>query len=345
MDVGNELKSIEQMIKEDNYETEVLEKFVENSKKFVFLEKFLKKENISFNQLKNIAKIFVEYNFSNSVLKEEGEFLEMNLFKSVLGILGFCFLKYKKIGSKKFFKNFYFIMKWIFLGGVEENFEALSDNLEGKDGFSKEVKQILKINSKSAYDCRWLGTAFGISKYYYSIGTREKNSKNQKFKITDVYSEEKIENQLKKFIYKNHDEFKNFFDTLSENRNEIIVIPASVVHRKIIELINKCSYFKRRTLLNIYFGRRQTFFNNLSRKMQKWNFGFEETREGGNLLLCKRNFFNTDYYAENSNVIRLGVLDPQTTPLSVNSLGMDFDLKNKIIINDKYWLSNKKMLI
>lgn len=259
MDVENELKSIEQMIKEDNYETEVLEKFVENSKKFVFLEKFLKKENISFNQLKNIAKIFVEYNFSNSVLKEEGEFLEMNLFKSVLGILGFCFLKYKKIGSKKFFKNFYFIMKWIFLGGVEENFEALSDNLEGKDDFSKEVKQILKINSKSAYDCRWLGTAFGISKYYYSIGTREKNSKNQKFKITDVYSEKKIENQLKKFIYKNHDEFKNFFDALSENRNEIIVIPASVVHRKIIELINKCSYFKRRTLLNIYFGRRQTF--------------------------------------------------------------------------------------
>ena len=46
MDVENELKSIEQMIKEDNYETEVLEKFVENSKKFVFLEKFLKKENI-----------------------------------------------------------------------------------------------------------------------------------------------------------------------------------------------------------------------------------------------------------------------------------------------------------
>ena len=124
--------------------------------------------------------------------------------------------------------------------------------------------------------------------------------KNQEFKITDVYSEEKIENQLKKFIYKNHNEFKNFFDTLSENRNEIVVIPASVVHYKIIELINKCSYFKRKILLNIYFGRRQTFFNNLSRKMQKWNFGFEETREGGNLLLCKRNFFNTDYFAENS---------------------------------------------
>ena len=334
MDIENELKSIEQMIKEDNYETEVLEKFVENSKKFVFLEKFLKKENISFNQLKNIAKIFVEYNFSNSVLKEEGEFLEMNLFRSVLGILGFCFLKYRKLNSKEFFKNFYLIVKWVFLGGVEENFEALSDNVEEENNFSKEIKKILKIDSKSAYDCKWLGTAFGISKYYYSIQTREKNSKNQEFKITDVYSEEKIENQLKKFIYKSHNEFKNFFDTLSENRNEIIVIPASVVHHKIIELINKCSYFKRKTLLNIYFGRRQTFFNNLSRKMQKWNFGFEETREGGNLLLCKRNFFNTDYYAANSNVIRLGVLDPQTTPLSVNSLGMDFDLKNKIVIKD-----------
>lgn len=334
MDIKNELKSIEQMIKESDYETEVLEKFVENSKKFVFLEKFLKKENISFNQLENIAKIFVEYNFSNSVLKEEGEFLEMNLFRSVLGILGFCFLKYRKLNSKEFFKNFYLIVKWVFLGGVEENFEALSDDVEEKDDFSKEVKQILKINSKSAYDCRWLGTAFGISKYYYSIETREKNSKNQEFKITDVYSEEKIENQLKKFIYKNHNEFKKFFDTLSENRNEIIIIPASVVHHKIIELINECSYFKRKTLINIYFGSRQTFFNNLSRKMQKWNFGFEETREGGNLLLCKRNFFNTDYYAVNSNVIRLGALDPQTTPLSVNNLGMDFDLKNKIVIKD-----------
>ena len=334
MDIKNELKSIEQMIKESDYETEVLEKFVENSKKFVFLEKFLKKENISFNQLENIAKIFVEYNFSNSVLKEEGEFLEMNLFRSVLGILGFCFLKYRKLNSKEFFKNFYLIVKWVFLGGVEENFEALSDDVEEKDDFSKEVKQILKINSKSAYDCRWLGTAFGISKYYYSIEAREKNSKNQEFKITDVYSEEKIENQLKKFIYKNHNEFKKFFDTLSENRNEIIIIPASVVHHKIIELINECSYFKRKTLINIYFGRRQTFFNNLSRKMQKWNFGFEETREGGNLLLCKRNFFNTDYYAVNSNVIRLGALDPQTTPLSVNNLGMDFDLKNKIVIKD-----------
>lgn len=334
MDIKNELKSIEQMIKESDYETEVLEKFVENSKKFVFLEKFLKKENISFNQLENIAKIFVEYNFSNSVLKEEGEFLEMNLFRSVLGILGFCFLKYRKLNSKEFFKNFYLIVKWVFLGGVEENFEALSDDVEEKDDFSKEVKQILKINSKSAYDCRWLGTAFGISKYYYSIETREKNSKNQELKITDVYSEEKIENQLKKFIYKNHNEFKKFFDTLSENRNEIIIIPASVVHHKIIELINECSYFKRKTLINIYFGRRQTFFNNLSRKMQKWNFGFEETREGGNLLLCKRNFFNTDYYAVNSNVIRLGALDPQTTPLSVNNLGMDFDLKNKIVIKD-----------
>ena len=258
----------------------------------------------------------------------------MNLFRSVLGILGFCFLKYRKLNSKEFFKNFYLIVKWVFLGGVEENFEALSDDVEEKDDFSKEVKQILKINSKSAYDCRWLGTAFGISKYYYSIETREKNSKNQEFKITDVYSEEKIENQLKKFIYKNHNEFKKFFDTLSENRNEIIIIPASVVHHKIIELINECSYFKRKTLINIYFGRRQTFFNNLSRKMQKWNFGFEETREGGNLLLCKRNFFNTDYYAVNSNVIRLGALDPQTTPLSVNNLGMDFDLKNKIVIKD-----------
>ena len=196
MDIKNELKSIEQMIKESDYETEVLEKFVENSKKFVFLEKFLKKENISFNQLENIAKIFVEYNFSNSVLKEEGEFLEMNLFRSVLGILGFCFLKYRKLNSKEFFKNFYLIVKWVFLGGVEENFEALSDDVEEKDDFSKEVKQILKINSKSAYDCRWLGTAFGISKYYYSIETREKNSKNQEFKITDVYSEEKIENQI-----------------------------------------------------------------------------------------------------------------------------------------------------
>lgn len=260
----------------------------------------------------------------------------MNLFKSVLGISGFCFLKYRKLGTKIFLKKFYLITEWIFLGDVKENFKTLSDDVEEKDDFSKKVKQLLKINSKSAYDCRWLGTAFGISKYYYSIGTREKNSKNQEFKITDVYSEEKIENQLKKFIYKNRDEFENFFDTLSENRNEIIVIPASVVHHKIIELINKCSYFKRKTLLNIYFGRRQTFFNNLSRKMQKWNFGFEETREGGNLLLCKRNFFNTDYYAVNSNVIRLGVLDPQTTPLSVNSLGTDFDLKNKIVIKDKY---------
>ena len=259
MDIKNELKSIEQMIKESDYETEVLEKFVENSKKFVFLEKFLKKENISFNQLENIAKIFVEYNFSNSVLKEEGEFLEMNLFRSVLGILGFCFLKYRKLNSKEFFKNFYLIVKWVFLGGVEENFEALSDDVEEKDDFSKEVKQILKINSKSAYDCRWLGTAFGISKYYYSIETREKNSKNQEFKITDVYSEEKIENQLKKFIYKNHNEFKKFFDTLSENRNEIIIIPASVVHHKIIELINECSYFKRKTLINIYFGRWKPF--------------------------------------------------------------------------------------
>lgn len=336
MNIENELKLLEQIIKEDNYETEDLENFVENSQKFVFLEKFLREENISFNQLENIAKIFVEYNFSNSVLKEEGEFLEMNLFKSVLGISGFCFLKYRKLGTKIFLKKFYLITEWIFLGDVKENFKALSDDVEEKDDFSKEVKQLLKINSKSAYDCRWLGTAFGISKYYYSIGTREKNSKNQEFKITDVYSEEKIENQLKKFIYKNRDEFENFFDTLSENRNEIIVIPASVVHHKIIELINKCSYFKRKTLLNIYFGRRQTFFNNLSRKMQKWNFGFEETREGGNLLLCKRNFFNTDYYAVNSNVIRLGVLDLQTTPLSVNSLGMDFDLKNKIVIKDKY---------
>lgn len=336
MDIENELKSIEQMIKESNYETEVLEKFVENSEKFVFLEKFLRKENISFSQLENIAKIFVEYNFSNSVLKEEGEFLEMNLFSSVLGILGFCFLKYRNLNLKEFFKNFYLIVKWVFLGGVEENFEALSDNIEEENDFSKEIKKILKINNENTYDCIWPGTAFGISKYYYSIETREKNSKNQEFKITDVYSEEKVENQLKKFIYKNRDEFENFFDTLSKNCNEIIVIPASVAHHKIIELINKCSYFKRRTLLNIYFGRRQTFFNNLSRKMQKWNFGFEETREGGNLLLCKRNFFNTDYYAENSNVIRLGVLDPQTTPLSVNSLGMDFDLKNKIIINDKY---------
>lgn len=336
MDVENELKSIEQMIKEDDYETEVLEKFVENSKKFVFLEKFLKKENISFNQLENITKIFVEYNFTTSVLKEEGEITEKNLFNSVLGILGFCFLKYRKLSSKEFLKKFYLAVKWVFMGGVEENFQALSDNVEEENDFSKEVKQILKIDSENAYDYKWFGTAFGISKYYYSIETREKNSKNQEFKITDVYSEEKIENQLKKFIYKNHNEFKNFFDTLSENRNEIVVISASVVHHKIIELINKCSYFKRKILLNIYFGRRQTFFNNLSRKMQKWNFGFEKTREGGNLLLCKRNFFNTDYFAENSAVKYFENLNRMLTPLSVSNLGMDFNLKNKIVIKDKY---------
>ena len=41
MNIENELKSIEQMIKEDNYRN-------------LFFEKFLKKENISFNQLENI---------------------------------------------------------------------------------------------------------------------------------------------------------------------------------------------------------------------------------------------------------------------------------------------------
>ena len=330
MDIENELKSIEQMIKEDNYETEVLEKFVENSKKFVFLEKFLKKENISFNQLKNITKIFVEYNFTSSVLKEDGEIAERNLFYAVLGILGFCFLKYMKLSSKEFLKNFYLIVNWFFLGDIEENFKVLSNDIETENNFSKEIKQILKNDSENAYDYRWLGTAFGISKYYFSI--EEKNSESQEFKITNIYSEEKVENQLKKFIYKNRDKFKKFFDELSENRNEIIAIPVSKVHQKIIELINKYSYFKRKTLLNIYFGRRQTFFNILSKRMAKWNFGFEETREGGKLLLCKRGLFNTDYFAENSGVIRLGNLDKMVTPLSVNEREMYFDLKNKIIL-------------
>ena len=72
MDVENELKSIEQMIKKSDYETEVLEKFVKNSKKFVFLEIFLKKENISFNQLENIAKIFVEYNVTPLLVSDLG---------------------------------------------------------------------------------------------------------------------------------------------------------------------------------------------------------------------------------------------------------------------------------
>lgn len=336
MNIENKLNATEQIIKESDYGIEDLKRFVENSKKFVFLEKFLKKENITFNQLKNITKIFVEYNFTTSVLKEGGEIAVKNLFNSVSGILGFCFLKYRKLSSKEFLKKFYLIVKWVFMGGVKENFQALSDNVEEENDFSKKVKQILKIDSENAYDYRWLGTAFGISKYYYSIQAREKNSKNQEFKITEVYSEEKIENQLKKFIYKNHNELKNFFDALSENRNEIIVIPASIVHRKIIKLINKYSYFKKRMLLNIYFGRHQTFFNNLSRNMQKWNFGFEETREGGNFLLCKRKICNTDYFAENSGVRRLGNLDQMVTPLSVSDLGMDFDLKNKIVIKDNY---------
>jgi hypothetical protein len=56
MNIENKLNATEQIIKESDYGIEDLERFVENSKKFVFLEKFLKKENITFNQLKNITK-------------------------------------------------------------------------------------------------------------------------------------------------------------------------------------------------------------------------------------------------------------------------------------------------
>lgn len=96
-----------------------------------------------------------------------------------------------------------------------------------------------------------------------------------------------------KMISKNLDKkIKNFF----QSETKAIKIKAESFHNFILSLIEnkKISKLEKERIKSCYFFRRQSFLNELSKNMKKYNFSF--SIQGTDcFIFCPKNFFNTDY--------------------------------------------------
>lgn len=97
-----------------------------------------------------------------------------------------------------------------------------------------------------------------------------------------------------KMISKNLDEkIKKFFQL----ETKAIKIKAEDFHNLILSIIKskRISATEKEKIKNCYYLRRQSFSNELSKNMKKYNFSFS-IKGTDCFIFCSKNFFNTDYF-------------------------------------------------
>ena len=289
-----------------DYERKLLDMAVKKSNKnFKFIINFLRKkqDTLKKEELWKISQILKEYSFSISPVIMSEIMVEEMIERIISFVAGYAYLKCleSKRNFKDFFENYYLIF--------EELREA--DNIREKIG--EYLKKIQEFNSKEVFKTleykgkhieNYNDVVFWCPKrsfehfnIFYNIAEYKIMEKRFGIKETELPKAKLVDDKIvllyAKMISKNLDKkIKKFFQL----KTKTIKIKAEDFHNLILSIIKgkRISATEKEKIKNCYYLRRQSFLNELSKNMKKYNFSF--SRQGTDcFIFCPKNFFNTDY--------------------------------------------------
>ena len=289
-----------------NYERELLEKAIEiSNKNFKFIIIFLRKkqDTLKKEELWKISQILKEYSFSISPIVMSEIMVEIMIEKIISFVAGYAYLECLESGKnfQDFFENYYLIFKE--LREAENIREKIGEYLKKIQKFeSKDIFKTLEYKGKDIENSNdvvfWCPKrSFEHFNIFYNIteykvmekrfGTKE--IKLQKAKLVD----DKMVLLYAKMISKNLDKkIKDLF----QPETKAIKIKAEDFHNLILSIIKskRISTTEKEKIKSCYYLRRQSFLNELSKNMKKYNFSFS-IQGTDYFIFCPKNFFNTDY--------------------------------------------------
>lgn len=290
-----------------DYERELLDKAVKKSNQnFKFIINFLRKkqDTLKKEELWKISQILKEYSFSISPVIMSEIMIEITIEKIISFVAGYTYLECLESGKnfQDFFKNYYFIFKE--LRETDNIYEKISEYLKKIQKFeSKDIFKTLEYKGKDIANSNdvvfWcpkrsfehFNAFYNITEYNEIMEKRFgiKETKLPKAKLVDdetvLLSAKTISKNLDKKI-------KKFFQL----ETKAMKIKAEDFHNLILSIIKgkRISATEKEKIKNCYYLRRQSFLNELSKNMKKYNFSF--SIQGIDcFIFCSKNFFNTDY--------------------------------------------------
>lgn len=290
-----------------NYERELLEKAIEiSNKNFKFIINFLRKkqDTLKKEELWKISEILKEYSFSNSPVIMSEIMVEEMIERIITFVAGYAYLECLESGKnfQDFFVNYYFIFKE--LKEADNIREKIGEYLKKIQEFnSKEVFKTLEYKGK--YMENYNDVVFWCPKrsfehfnIFYNITEYKVMEKRFGIKETKLLKAKLVDDEMvlfsTKMISKNLDKkIKNFFHP----ETKAIKIKAEDFHNLILSIIKskRISAAEKEKIKNCYYLRRQSFLNELSKNMKKYNFSFS-IQGTDYFIFCPKNFFNTDYF-------------------------------------------------
>lgn len=289
-----------------DYERELLDKAVKKSNQnFKFIINFLRKkqDTLKKEELWKISEILKEYSFSNSPVIMSEIMVEEMIETIISFVAGYAYLECLESGKnfQDFFKNYYFIFKE--LKEADNIREKISEYLKKIQKFeSKNIFKTLEYKGKDIANSNdivfWCPRrSFEHFNIFYNIIEYKVMEKRFEIKETKLPKAKLVDDEMvllsAKMISKNLDEkIKKFFQL----ETKAIKIKAEDFHNLILSIIKgkRISAAEKKKIKNCYYLRRQSFLNELSKNMKKYNFSF--SIQGTDcFIFVPKNFFNTDY--------------------------------------------------
>ena len=293
-------------IKLSDYEKELLDKAVKKSNQnFKFIINFLRKkqDTLKKEELWKISEILKEYSFADSPVIMSEIMVEITIEKIIFFVAGYTYLECLESGEnfQDFFKNYYFIFKE--LKEADNIREKISEYLKKIQKFeSKDIFKTLEYKGKDIANSNdvvfWCPRrSFEHFNIFYNIIEYKVMEKRFEIKETKLPKAKLVDDEMvllsAKMISKNLDEkIKKFFQL----ETKAIKIKAEDFHNLILSIIKgkRISAAEKEKIKNCYYLRRQSFLNELSKNMKKYNFSF--SIQGTDcFIFCPKNFFNADY--------------------------------------------------
>lgn len=289
-----------------DYERELLDKAVKKSNQnFKFIINFLRKKQdaLKKEELWKISQILKEYSFSSFPVIMSEIMVEIMIEEIISFVAGYAYLECLESGKnfQDFFENYYFIFKE--LRETDNIREKIGEYLKKIQKFeSKDIFKTLEYKGKDIENSNdvvfWCPRrSFEHFNIFYNITEYKVMEKRFGIKEIKLPKAKLVDDEMvllsAKMISKNLDKkIKKFFQL----ETKAIKIKAEDFHNLILSIIKgkRISATEKEKIKNCYYLRRQSFLNELSKNMKKYNFSF--SRQGTDcFIFCPKNFFNTNY--------------------------------------------------
>ena len=289
-----------------DYERELLDKAVKKSNQnFKFIINFLRKkqDTLKKEELWKISEILKEYSFADSPVIMSEIMVEEMIETIISFVAGYAYLECLESGKnfQDFFENYYLIFKE--LREADNIREKIGEYFKKIQKFeSKDIFKTLEYKGKDIENSNdvvfWCPKrSFEHFNIFYNITEYKVMEKRFGIKETKLPKAKLVDDKMvllyAKMISKNLDKkIKKFFQL----ETKTIKIRAKDFHNLILSIIKgkRISPTEKEKIKNCYYLRRQSFLNELSKNMKKYNFSF--SIQGTDcFIFCPKNFFNTDY--------------------------------------------------